>query len=219
MMKKLNVIFLILAIFYLFNSELFVHAEPMNVKDCLENDEDCLEEMEGPAETEESDSDLLTDMEESGPSSIVFNFIKMFFALLFVLALIYGILIILRRRKKLYQHSNLLENLGGIPLGPNKSIQIVRVGSSIYMIGVGENVEMLQEITDEQLKASLLEHKEEDTIPASNIIRSFLQPNQKNKNTDTVQSFSESLQKELNKIRRNRNNLMNEIDKKDDEHV
>ncbi len=78
---------------------------------------------------------------------------------------------------------------------------------------------MLQEITDEQLKASLLEHKEEDTIPASNIIRSFLQPNQKNKNTDTVQSFSESLQKELNKIRRNRNNLMNEIDKKDDEHV
>lgn len=218
MMKRFKLVFLILAILFFWNEGFFVHAEEqVNVKDCLENNEDCLEEMEEPVESEDSNNELLKNMEDRGPSSIVFSFIKMFFALLLILALLYGILLILRRRKKLYQHSNLLENIGGIPLGPNKSIQIVRVGSSIYLVGVGENVQLLQEITDEELKEALLEEKEEDSIPAANMILNLVQ--KRNKNSKTIHSFSESLQEELKKFRKNRKNLMDELNKKDDEHV
>lgn len=218
-MKQLKYIFLILLAIFLWNDGLSVHAEQVNVKDCIENNEECLEDVEEPVEFEDSNNELLQNIDERGPSSIVFNFIKMFFALLLILALLYGILIILRRRKKLYQHSNLLENLGGIPLGPNKSIQIVRVGSSLYLIGVGDNIEMLQEITDEELKTALLEEKEEDSLPVANMVFNLFQGKQKKNNQKTLQSFSENLQEELKKFRTNRKNLMDEFNKKDDEHV
>lgn len=218
-MKQLKFIFLILLAFFLWNDGLSVHAELVNVKDCIENNEECLEDVEEPVEFEDSNNELLQNIDERGPSSIVFNFIKMFFALLLILALLYGILIILRRRKKLYQHSNLLENVGGIPLGPNKSIQIVRVGSSLYLIGVGDNIEMLQEITDEELKTALLEEKEEDSLPVANMVFNLFQGKQKKNNQKTLQSFSENLQEELKKFRTNRKNLMDEFNKKDDEHV
>lgn len=218
-MKQLKYIFLILLAIFLWNDGLSVHAEQVNVKDCIENNEECLEDVEEPVEFEDSNNELLQNIDERGPSSIVFNFIKMFFALLLILALLYGILIILRRRKKLYQHSNLLENVGGIPLGPNKSIQIVRVGSSLYLIGVGDNIEMLQEITDEELKTALLEEKEEDSLPVANMVFNLFQGKQKKNNQKTLQSFSENLQEELKKFRTNRKNLMDEFNKKDDEHV
>lgn len=218
-MKQLKYIFLILLAIFLWNDGLSVHAEQVNVKDCIENNEECLEDVEEPVESEDSNNELLQNIDDRGPSSIVFNFIKMFFALLLILALLYGILIILRRRKKLYQHSNLLENVGGIPLGPNKSIQIVRVGSSLYLIGVGDNIEMLQEITDEELKTALLEEKEEDSLPVANMVFNLFQGKQKKNNQKTLQSFSENLQEELKKFRTNRKNLMDEFNKKDDEHV
>lgn len=218
-MKQLKYIFLILLAIFLWNDGLSVHAEQVNVKDCIENNEECLEDVEEPVESEDSNNELLQNIDDRGPSSIVFNFIKMFFALLLILALLYGILIILRRRKKLYQHSNLLENVGGIPLGPNKSIQIVRVGSSLYLIGVGDNIEMLQEITDEELKTALLEEKEEDSLPVANMVFNLFQGKQNKNNQKTLQSFSENLQEELKKFRTNRKNLMDEFNKKDDEHV
>ena len=217
MSRKIRMFFLLFVTIQLLHVPYTIYAEDVNVTDCLEN-EDCLEEeMEQPKEQDESDSELLADT-ESTPNSLAFNIVKMFFALLLVLALIYGILIILRRRNKLYQHSDVLENLGGIPLGPNRSIQIIRVGSSIYMVGVGENVEMLQELTDEEVKTMLLQKEDETNPSMTSFFEKILSQNKKSQEVSD-DHFSDKLKAELNKLQFNRKNMIEKHHKKDDEHV
>lgn len=70
----------------------------------------------GDAEAEQDESDAV--IEDNG--SLLFDLIKMFFALLLVLALIYLLLNFLNKRNKLFQKIKTLENLGGISVGQNK---------------------------------------------------------------------------------------------------
>ncbi|MDT2247325.1 flagellar biosynthetic protein FliO [Paenibacillus larvae] len=36
--------------------------------------------------------------------------------------------------------------MGGVPLGQNKSIQIVEIGQSLYIVGVGDNIQLLEKV-------------------------------------------------------------------------
>src|SRR5690606_36947570 len=72
-------------------------------------------------------------------------------ALLFVLSLIYGIVLILRKRNRLLEQNDIIENFGGITVGPNKSIQLIRIGSHVYAVGVGDHVDLMLEITEPEV--------------------------------------------------------------------
>lgn len=69
-----------------------------------------------------------------------------------VLAVIIVVIILLirflGRRNQIMQSGRSIRTLGAIGLGPNKSVQVLEVGGSLYLIGVGENVTMLDKITD-----------------------------------------------------------------------
>ena len=41
-----------------------------------------------------------------------------------------------------------MKNMGGISLGQHKSIQLVVIGETYYLIGVGDDISLLKEITD-----------------------------------------------------------------------
>ncbi|GAB2721997.1 FliO/MopB family protein [Paenibacillus thermoaerophilus] len=41
-----------------------------------------------------------------------------------------------------------LTPLGGLPFGPNKSIQVVRLGDRLYIVGVADRITLLDTITD-----------------------------------------------------------------------
>src|SRR5699024_1479223 len=141
--------------------------------------------------------------------------IKMVVALFFVLALIYIILLVLRRRNKLLQNHDLLENLGGISLGQNKSLQLIRIGSHIYVVGVGEHVDLMLEITEPEVLESLL------NAESSNEEIPFLKglfTKEKNK-VDDKHDFMSQLDDELNKLQKNREKLVHKAVEKDDEHV
>src|SRR5699024_9177024 len=129
--------------------------------DCLDNAEDCEEENLDPEIEAGDENDFL--IEEQSNDSLLLNLIRMFFALFLVLALIYIAIRFLGKRNNLFNHARSMENLGGISVGPNRSIQIVRVGGKYYLIGVGENVELLEEITDQQLIDSLVKDQEQST--------------------------------------------------------
>lgn len=86
--------------------------------------------------------------EDSSPS-LAWTLVKMVFSLLFVLALIYFLLRFINKRNKMFSRVKTLENLGGLSLGTNRSIQIVRIANRYYVVGVGDNVDLLTEITDE----------------------------------------------------------------------
>ncbi|WP_373896027.1 flagellar biosynthetic protein FliO [Virgibacillus sp. CBA3643] len=192
------------------------------VSDCLDAVADC-EELE-PTSSNETD----TNQDESMPGdenneSLLFNLVKMFFALLLVLALIYLLIKFLGKRNKLFHQVKALENLGGISVGQHKSIQLVRIGTKVYLIGVGENVEMLQEITDEGIKKDLLhkESTEDGDLSAGALFTSFLKPKSDGESHGANQpkhEFKKLFSNELEKLKTNRKNIIKRQNQKDDKH-
>jgi flagellar protein FliO/FliZ len=90
--------------------------------------------------------DLAKDKKEVGSSAG--DYIKTLFALVFVLGLLFGLLKFVNRKNRLYDKNRLMKNMGGISLGQHKSIQLVVIGESYYLIGVGDDIRLLKEITD-----------------------------------------------------------------------
>ncbi|WP_249862813.1 flagellar biosynthetic protein FliO [Paenibacillus konkukensis] len=84
----------------------------------------------------------------------------MIFKVIFFLIVIIGIFFVIikfvsQKNKILFGRS--LRSLGGVPLGPNKSIQVVEIGKSLYIVGVGDNVQLLEKIEDEEEAAYITE--------------------------------------------------------------
>lgn len=184
-----------------------VIAETEYVDDCLENPENCEEPLESEPEPTEAENELLG--QESNSGSLFFEIIKIFFALLLVLALIYITLYFLKRRNKLGNRIKSLENIGVVSVGQNKSVQLVRVSNRLYVIGVGDDVTLLQEIEDEALIKDILKEKEEQSVDFSAGVpfASFLQK-KKNVKEDKTRDFKNLFNKELNSLQTNRKNII-----------
>jgi len=145
----------------------------------------------------------------SGTSSLIGGIIKTIVLLGLILALIYLSLKFLNKKNRLFQHSNTLENLGGIPLGQNKSIQVIRIGEKMYLIGVGDNVQLLQEIDDVATRKELLDRasQKQTYTPAKLLERLKKQPN-----TEENNNFSKLFQEELTKMKQRRETIKQQHD-------
>lgn len=207
--KKITAVtFLLLLLSFSFGF-MNVSAETEYVGDCLENPEACAESLDEPVvDTDENDETNLLG-QETGNSSLVFEIIKMFFALLLVLALIYIFLYFLKRRNKHGNRLKSLENIGGISVGQNKSIQIIRLGDAIYLVGVGEEINLLKEIKDEALINQLLTERQEDTseFSADTFLSLFQKKQDKNKADEN--GFKDLFNEELNDLKNKRKNIIN----------
>ncbi|CAM3891336.1 flagellar biosynthetic protein FliO [Cohnella lubricantis] len=77
-----------------------------------------------------------------------------------VLAFVVGLIIFLLRyigkRNRGWWMNRTLRSLGGLSVGTNKSLQIVEWNGRIYVLGVGEDVTLLDSITDADTVAALL---------------------------------------------------------------
>ncbi|WP_158591719.1 flagellar biosynthetic protein FliO [Oceanobacillus halophilus] len=185
-----------------------VLSAPANVIDCLEDEQNCEETSKQGIELDNSEDDIVADTSQN--RSLLFSIIKLFFALVLVLALIYILLKFLNKRNKLSQQVKAMENLGGISLGQNKSIQIIRIGSKFYLIGVGENVELLQELADETVKKEILDRNNNNP---NSLLSSFIPT--KSDNADDNKEFKHLFSSELAKLKQTRKNLINNNQKED----
>jgi flagellar protein FliO/FliZ len=88
---------------------------------------------------------------------------------LFVLGIIVGLIVLLLRffakRNRGWGMNRSLRSLGGFPLGTNKSMQIVEWNSRIYVLGIGDDVMLLESITEPEIVAALL--AEHDTVTSN----------------------------------------------------
>ncbi|MGG0643667.1 flagellar biosynthetic protein FliO [Sporosarcina gallistercoris] len=122
---------------------------------------------ESPAEKIESpDKEELN--KETSPSPVgltAWDYIKTLLALGFVIALIYGMVKFINTRNRVTQHGKLMQNMGGLSLGQQKSIQLVKIGNQYFLIGVGEDVRLLKELSDPEEIAQLADYySEEDQV-------------------------------------------------------
>ena len=74
----------------------------------------------------------------------------MIFATVFVVGLLYFVLKFVNKKGRLFKRTQLIENLGGTTLGANRSVQLIKVGNRLFIVGVGENIQLLKEIEEEQ---------------------------------------------------------------------
>lgn len=58
--------------------------------------------------------------------------------------------------------SQQMTHLGGVPLGKDRSVQLVKLGDHVYMLGVGESIQLI-----DRLDADQLDHAE-DVTPTLN---------------------------------------------------
>ncbi|REE94428.1 flagellar protein FliO/FliZ [Paenibacillus taihuensis] len=77
-------------------------------------------------------------------------------ALMIVIGLILLVIKFLASRNRGWGTSRALRSLGGIPLGQNKSLQVVELAGRVYVVGVGEDITLLDKIDDPELAQSVL---------------------------------------------------------------
>ncbi|TLS49836.1 hypothetical protein FE782_22805 [Paenibacillus antri] len=99
------------------------------------------------------------------------DFYGNFFQVIVVLAVVIGLIVVLIRflaaRNKRWSGDRSLQVHAGVPLGQNKSMQVVEIGDAVYIVGVGDNITLLDKIDDPERAEALLASLEAKPIPAA----------------------------------------------------
>jgi flagellar protein FliO/FliZ len=103
----------------------------------------------------------------SNTGANAWDLLRVLFVLAVVVGLIIGLLRFFAKRNRGWWMNRSLRSLGGLPLGTNKSLQVVEWNGRIYVLGVGENITLLESITDADLVASLLAEFDTDAAAAA----------------------------------------------------
>lgn len=115
---------------------LSVQASP-NVVEWLNNEE--------PAEETPAEPVEAAPVEEKSLAGII---VQLVLYTLLIVVMIYGLIKFLAARQKNLQPNQAVKLMGGTPLGNNKSLQLVKVGGQMYLIGVGDEVTLIKEFSD-----------------------------------------------------------------------
>jgi flagellar protein FliO/FliZ len=140
---------------------------------------------------------------------------------LFVLAIIVGLIIIvlraLAKRNRGWGMNRSLRSLGGFPLGTNKSMQIVEWNGRIYVVGIGDDVTLLESITDPEIVVSLLAEHDSNTASSGPILPNWLRKwthrnnpqdeESTNKDTGNQSSFEHMLENRLRQLSERRKRM------------
>lgn len=115
---------------------------------------------------------MLATSETLGDSNPLLSLLKVIFVLAIIVILIVLLIRFLGRRNQTLMSGQSIRTLGALGMGPNKSVQIIEIGGSLYLIGVGENISILDKITD-PAEVALIIARFEDQSPGQN---NFLLP-------------------------------------------
>ncbi|MFT8319507.1 MAG: flagellar biosynthetic protein FliO [Bacillus sp. (in: firmicutes)] len=150
-----------------------------------------------------------------------FDFIKMIFATIFVIALLYIVLKTINKRNHVYKSSQLMENLGGTTLGANRSIQLVKIGKRLLIVGVGESIQLIKEIDNEAEYTEIVEsynRKMDQLVQPSDIVTKVMRAVKKQPvKVNKQESFAVQLKKQLHEISKGRKEMLKEMEKKGQE--
>ncbi|MDE5412954.1 flagellar biosynthetic protein FliO [Alkalihalobacterium chitinilyticum] len=142
---------------------------------------------------------------DSGTSFFML-FMQMIAALAVVIALIYIMLRFVGKRTRSFRDHQTLQSIGGVPLGANRSLQMIKLGDRILVVGVGETIQLIKEIDDETEVAKIMEQHqsefdrlEEPLTKASTWINQLV-TKKNQENTKKTLDFSELLDKQLQDV-------------------
>ena len=151
MIQKVSKCVLITSLFFLLIVlPISVNASEPNVNDWINNEQP----KDQPDEVKKEDSVELN----TANTSIRKIIGKLILYTFLILILIYALIKFLALRQKNLQPNQAIKLMGGYPLGNNKSLQLVKVGDQLLLIGVGDEVTLLKEFLNEDEIKSIEEN-------------------------------------------------------------
>lgn len=204
----------LIVLFALMSTQTIASAEQLNnsVKDCLEHPEKCKDT------NQKTTKSAVAKNEAAQVGITIWDFIRMILATAFVVALLYFLLKFINKRSRNFKTTQLVENLGGTALGANRSVQIVKIGSEIFIVGVGENVQLLKEIDDPSEREQIIQeynNKMEQLIQPSDIVSKIMEKVKKRQPLkQDGREFSTVFRQQLKELSKGREKLFEEMEKK-----
>lgn len=129
---------------------------------------------------------------------------------LLIVVLIYGLIKFLAARQKNLQPNQAVKLMGGTPLGNNKSLQLIKVGGQIYLIGVGDEVTLIKEFS-EASEITTIEQDFEQQSGLSKNLRAFRKKKSKNLKSDHEEGLEQLFSQSLNKQKTKQQSLEKEF--------
>ncbi|MDQ0193479.1 flagellar biosynthetic protein FliO [Paenibacillus wynnii] len=105
-----------------------------------------------------------------GQSSNLLNLLNVILVLAVIIILIVLLIRFLGRRNQSLTSVRSMRTLGAMGLGPNKSMQVIEIGNSLYLIGVGESISLLDKITDPVEVALIISSFEDSSSNQKNFL-------------------------------------------------
>ncbi|PIC71812.1 hypothetical protein CSV77_00990 [Sporosarcina sp. P16b] len=216
-MNVKRVIYCLLLFFLCFTITPFAHAETnpnVSVSDCIGKDKDCEEK----APAAKSDKKLVTNNELDEPKGpTAKDYIRTLFAFVFVIGLLVWLLRFMNKRNRNFDSNRLMTNMGGVPLGQNKSIQLVKMGNHYFVVGVGENVQLLKEIENPDEIAELLaRYDQSDEVQKGLFSKLYTRFYSKAEQTPSEEAtFSQLFSTKMNEIKSDRKEQLKHLNRKE----
>lgn len=210
--KWLKVVFFVFLALMGTQQTVFAAQVNNSVEDCLQHPGQC-------KDTNSSSNQSTTDKNGTAQVGVtIWDFIRMIFATAFVVALLYFLLKFINKKSRAFKSTQLVENLGGAALGANRSVQIVKIGNQLFIVGVGENVQLLKEIEDPLVLQQILtdyNNNMEKLVQPSDIVTKVAE---KVKNWQSAKkegaSFNSLFKAQLDELSRGRKKVFEEMEKK-----
>ncbi|WP_096199372.1 flagellar biosynthetic protein FliO [Bacillus sp. FJAT-45350] len=166
---------------------------------------------------EGSGGEIVEEIEESivneealleNETSFFVIFVQMIGALVVIIALIYIFLKFVNAKSRSFRNHHTIQNLGGVPLGANRSVQMVKIGERILVVGVGETIQLLKEIDsqdevdmllNDQNRDNSMSNIEDPVTKASKWISQKVKGSSKSNSKNELE-FGELLDKQFNDV-------------------
>ena len=221
-MRQIKCLYVI-AIVFVFSFLVVSIPTPVEAKEPMVDDWVKEEQPEGQNEVKEKEE--ITNVNTSQDKSLVVIIFKLIFYTLLIIVMIYGLIKFLAVRQKKLQPNQAVKLMGGTPLGNNKSLQLVKVGEKVYLIGVGDQVTLIKEFSESDEINSIETNLENQstlfTSPLANISTSIVNFSKekisKRMETKPNLSFEHLFKQSLNKQKGKQDQLKHDLNEAQEE--
>ena len=150
--------------------------------------------------------------------------LQVIFYLTLIIGLFFVIIKFIAQKNKHFMAGRMIKTIGGVSLGQNKSLQVVKIGHHLYIVGVGDTVQFISQINDPEEVMYIQENIHASNtrdFPGIQSFTSWIKGFQKRKETeedeieeDLSTSFQQVFSEKMGRIS-NRTQKVNELFKED----
>ncbi|WP_026696273.1 flagellar biosynthetic protein FliO [Alkalicoccus chagannorensis] len=179
--------------------------------DNLESDEDADDTETRTDEDREEDREA--EMPVGGGQNLFWMTGQLILGLAVVLFLIYAVLKVVNKRARSFSSHRTLQSVGGVGIAQNRSVQMVRVGDRLLVLGVGETVSLLKEIEDPEEIEQMIRQEESgpDMTKTKEVIQQLLS-RKKQKDNPYNSRFGDVLSQEMDGVKHSQEKLHSELE-------